>query len=113
MGHLITISQVLIQTASTDAVVDKILSETSEWLDYVKGPLAQTRAIQATRLADYVSSGKNLYKISTKSPLKETMIHHLPLNMIQRILTYLTIQVKFILIPLLMYLKTLMKNKKK
>jgi hypothetical protein len=59
MGHLITISQVLIQTASTDAVVDKILSETSEWLDYVKGPLAQTRAIQATRLADYVSSDFN------------------------------------------------------
>lgn len=57
MGHLITISQVLLQTASTDALVDKILNETPEWLEYVKGPLAQTRAIQATRLADYVSSG--------------------------------------------------------
>lgn len=59
MGHLITISQVLLQTASTDAVVDKILNETPEWLEYVKGPLAQTRAIQATRLADYVSSDFN------------------------------------------------------
>lgn len=59
MGHLITISQVLLQTASTDALVDKILNETPEWLEYVKGPLAQTRAIQATRLADYVSSDFN------------------------------------------------------
>ncbi len=64
MGHLITISQVLLQTASTDAVVDKILNETPEWLEYVKGPLAQTRAIQATRLADYVSSGKFIYSFA-------------------------------------------------
>jgi len=55
MGHLSTISQGLIQTASSDPLVEKILSESSEWAEYVKGPLAQTTERENRRLADYVS----------------------------------------------------------
>jgi len=54
MGHLTTISAGLLQTASADPIVEKILSESTEWHEYVKGPLAQTRERESRRLADYI-----------------------------------------------------------
>ncbi len=57
MGHLTTISAGLLQTASADPVVEKLLSESTEWHEYVKGPLAQTRERESRRLADYIPQG--------------------------------------------------------
>jgi len=56
MGHLTTISAGLLQASTTDPVVEKILSETPEWAEYVKGPLAQTRERESRRLTDYLAS---------------------------------------------------------
>jgi len=53
MGHITTISAGLVQTASADPVIDKLLSEIPEWGEYVKGPLAQTREREMRRLANY------------------------------------------------------------
>lgn len=52
MGHLTTISQFLVQSASVDPTVEKIMSENHDWIDYVQGPLAQTRE-KESRPADY------------------------------------------------------------
>jgi len=56
MGHLTTISAGLLQTASADPGVEKLLSEIPEWHEYVKGPLAQTRERESRRLADYIAT---------------------------------------------------------
>jgi len=56
MGHLTTISAGLLQTASADPHVEKLLSEIPEWHEYVKGPLAQTRERESRRLADYIAT---------------------------------------------------------
>jgi len=55
MGHITTISASLVQAASADPVVEKLLNESAEWAEYVKGPLAQTRERESRRLADYVA----------------------------------------------------------
>src|SRR5256885_1937769 len=57
MGHITTISAGLVQTASADPVIDKLLSEIPEWGEYVKGPLAQTREREMRRLANYETPG--------------------------------------------------------
>ena len=59
MGHLITISQALIQTASADPIVDKILSEDNEWFEYVKGPYTRFQE-DLNRRADLGGSGISL-----------------------------------------------------
>jgi hypothetical protein len=74
MGHLTTISAGLQQTASADPAVDKLLSEIPEWLEYVKGPLAQIRERESRRLADYMAAGTEdmqIYEDDDKDNLQQ------------------------------------------
>jgi len=72
MGHLTSISSCLLQTASTDQSVEKLLSEIPDWNEYVKGPLAQIKERESRPLAYTAQEFTNNYTEDLTEETEET-----------------------------------------